>query len=158
MTGVTIRLVLVAVVASLATGCDSTGRSSGMTPEQDKEQILGLLDTYVKAVDTADTELLESLFWLEDPCFCEVENDQPMPFGKERFVEIGEWVRQHGKPGDNPQRFRDTQVHVLGPDVAYTVSLRNELNTNRTSRVTLIFLKKNAEGRIIHGHFSHVPE
>jgi ketosteroid isomerase-like protein len=129
-----------------------------VSPDEERRQILAVIDTYVRAIGDADVDLLESLFWTDDPQFCEVENDQPMPFGKERFFEIAHWVREHGRPGDNQQRFRDTEVYMLAPDVAYTVSLRDELNANRTSRVTLIFMRKNAEWRIVHGHFSYVPE
>jgi len=56
-------------------------------------------------------------------------------------------------------RFHDTQVHLLSPEVAYTVSLREEeIGGERSeSRVTLIFLKKEGEWKIIHGHFSRLP-
>ena len=81
-----------------------------MSPDMERKQILEVLDNYVKAVNDADADLLESLFWTEDPRFCEAENDQPLPFGKERFLEIADWIREHGKPGDNRQRFRETVV------------------------------------------------
>lgn len=102
-------------------------------------------------MNDADVDLLATLFWADDPRFCEVENDQPMPFGKERFLEIADRVREHGRPGDNQQRFHDTGVCVLAPDVAHTVCSRDELNTNKTSRVTLILLRKGHEWRIIQG-------
>jgi hypothetical protein len=56
-------------------------------------------------------------------------------------------------------RFYDTQVHLLSPEVAYSVSLRDQEEDGeiKTSRVTLVFLKKGNEWRIIHGHFSYVP-
>jgi len=129
-----------------------------MSEDQQKEEISEILEAYAKAVNNADVGLLESLFWTNDPRFSEVENDQPMPFGKERFLEIADWIRAHGKPGDNRQRFHHTEVHLLAPDVAYAVSLRDELNVGKTSRVTLVLLRKAGEWRILHGHFSYVPE
>ena len=55
------------------------------------------------------------------------------------------------------QRWYDTKVYLLTPDVAYTVSLRDERSTGATSRVTLIFQKKQGHWRVVHAHFSNVP-
>jgi hypothetical protein len=38
------------------------------------------------------------------------------------------------------------------------ISLRDEISTATTSRVTLVFRKKGNEWRITHGHFSNVPK
>ncbi len=128
-------------------------------PGADRAAILALVDSYVEAVNSADASRLESLFWVDDPRFSEVENDRAMPFGSDEFLAITEWVRQHGSPGLK-QRFFDTQVHLLTPEAAYSVSLRDEYVPGDTlrSRVTLVYLKRGAEWRIIHGHFSYVPE
>ncbi len=57
-------------------------------------------------------------------------------------------------------RFYDTKIHILSPEVAYSVSLRDQDEDGevKTSRVTLIFLKKENEWKIIHGHFSYTPK
>jgi len=102
---------------------------------------------------------MANLFWWEDPRFVEVENHIPEPFGRKRFLAIMEWIRKYQKPGWS-MKFYDTQVHFLSPDVAYSVSLREtrEDDTTTTSRVTLIFLRKEGRWKIIHGHFSFLPE
>ncbi len=100
---------------------------------------------------------LEALFWIDDPRFTEVEDNIPDPFGATTFRDIGRWIRENAKPGEK-QRFHDTRFHFLGPDVAYMIGLQDLLLTETTSRVTLVFLRNRGEWRIIHGHFSNVPE
>ena len=123
------------------------------------QEILEVIRAYERAFAAADADGMASLFWVEDPRFVEVENHIPEPFGRERFLWIMDWIRKNQPPGWK-MRFRDTQVHLLSPEVAYTVSLREEeIEGKRTeSRVTLIFLKKGGEWRIIHGHFSRLPD
>lgn len=128
-----------------------------MDTKAQQHKIQTIIDAYVRAVNGADADRLESLFWTADPRFSEVENDQPGPLDAKEFHAIADWIGQHGKPGKK-QRFYDTKVHILTPNVAYSVSMRDELNTGKTSRVTLIYLKKGDEWRIIHGHFSYVPD
>jgi uncharacterized protein (TIGR02246 family) len=129
-----------------------------MTEEEEKRKILELIDAYVQAFETADSDLMASLFWVDDLRFIEVENHIPEPFGRERFLWIMDWIREN-QPSGWKMRFYDTQVHLLSPEVAYSVSLRDQEEDGevKTSRVTLVFLKKGNEWRIIHGHFSYVP-
>ncbi len=117
-----------------------------------------VIRAYERAFEAADADSLASLFWVDDPRFVEVENHVLEPFGRERFLWIIDWIRENQPPGWK-MKFYDTQVHLLSPEVAYSVSLREEeIEGERTvSRVTLIFLKKGEEWRIIHGHFSRVP-
>ena len=128
-----------------------------MDTKVDEQKIQSIVDAYVRAVNGADADVLESLFWTADPRFSEVENDRAEPLGAKEFHAVADWIRQHAKPGDK-QRFYDTTVYVLAPDVAYSVSMRDELDVGKTSRVTLIYLKRGDEWRIIHGHFSYVPD
>ena len=121
-----------------------------------KRHILKIIDVYVQAVNEANANLLESLFWVDDPHFSEVEDHIPTPFGRDVFMDIGNWIRTHGTPGNN-QRFYNTTVYILTPEVAYSVSMQEQYRSNTTSRVTLVYLKKGDEWRIIHGHFSNVP-
>jgi len=102
---------------------------------------------------------MQSLFWIDDPSFIEVENHIPEPFGRERFLAIMDWIRKHQKPGWK-MRFYDTKVNILSPKVAYSVSMRDQKENGelRTSRVTFIFLRKGSEWKIIHGHFSYLPK
>jgi uncharacterized protein (TIGR02246 family) len=129
-----------------------------MTEEEEKRKILEIIETYVQAFEAADADLMASLFWVNDPRFIEVENHIPEPFGRERFLWIMDWIRENQPPGWK-MRFYETQVHLLSPEVAYSVSLREEeIEGERgKSRVTLIFLKRGEEWRIIHGHFSRTP-
>lgn len=55
-----------------------------MNEEDQKCKILGIINTYVRAFETADTDLMQSLFWIDDPNFIEVENHISKPFGRER--------------------------------------------------------------------------
>ena len=130
-----------------------------MNEEEEKSRILEIIDTYVRAFEEANADLMESLFWVDDPRFIEVENHIPEPFGRERFLWIMGWMRKHQKPGWK-MRFYDTKAHVLSPGVAYSVSLGEQVEDGevKTSRVTLVFLKKGDEWKIVHGHFSYLPE
>jgi len=127
--------------------------------EEEKRKILDVIDSYVRAFEMADEGLMQSLFWVDDSRFIEVENHIPEPFGRERFLAIIDWIRKYQKPGWK-MRFYDTKVNMLSPEVAYSVSLRDqkENEERRTSRVTFIFLKKGNEWKIIHGHFSYLPK
>lgn len=120
------------------------------------EQILG---DYVRAFENANADLMQSLFWYEDPRFIEVENHIPQPFSIDRFLFIMDWIRENQKPGWK-MRFYDTQIHLLSPDVAYSVSMReqDEDGSMSTSRVTLLYLMKDGQWKILHGHFSLLPE
>jgi uncharacterized protein (TIGR02246 family) len=140
----------------LGTGCGSEPASER---ESDLSAIRGLIDSYEEAVNAADATKLESLFWLDDSRFSEVENDRPMPFGSAEFLAIAEWIREHGEPGLK-QKFHESDVHLLSPSTAYSVSMRDEYVSADTlrSRVTFVYLKDEGEWRIIHAHFSYVPQ
>jgi len=130
-----------------------------MDDKAEKPRILEIIDTYARAFETADADLMESLFWIDDPRFIEVENHIPEPFCRDRFLWIMDWMRKHQEPGWK-MRFYDTEVNILSPAVAYTVSLRDQDEDGevKVSRVTLVFVKKEKEWKIIHGHFSWVPQ
>ncbi len=121
-----------------------------------------LIEKYVEAVNAADADQLSSLFWLDDERFSDIENHIPNPFGKKVFDDISDWIRKNAKPGDK-QRFFDTRVYQLSPEVVYSTSLREELDPvasvrGATSRITFIYLRKEGTWKIIHGHFSYVLE
>gem|GEM_PF-558445 len=124
----------------------------------EERKILALIDKYVRAFETADADLMQSLFWVDDERFIEVENHIPEPFGRERFLAIIDWIRKYQKPGWK-MKFYNSKVNMLSSEVAYSVSLRDQKENGKpkTSRVTLIFLKKGNEWKIIHGHFSYLP-
>ena len=159
MVGAGKRCMLVLVLCSFLTnGCQDDGEPEKVNDKVNEQDILNLIDLYVQAVNTADADLLESLFWKDDPRFTEVENHIPTPFGARTFSDISDWIRKNGTPGNN-QQFYETAVHILSPEVAYSVSMRNEYDKSVTSssRVSLVYLKKDSQWKIIHGHFSYVP-
>ena len=129
-----------------------------MSPADDTVEIGNIINTYEKAVNTGNADLLESLFWYDDTRFSEVENDRPQPFGREEFLLIGDWIRNHGKP-PRFQHFSNTRIFLLSVETAYSVSMRKEKGEqdSRLSRVTMIYLKYDSTWKIIHGHFSLVP-
>ncbi len=128
-----------------------------MDMEAERQRILQIIESYPQALANADAEAWEKLFWLDDPGFTEIENDKRWLLDRD-YIEMISGILRKKIPGAPNQKWYDTQVHFLSPDAAYSVSLRDELNTDQTSRVTLIYLKKADEWRIIHGHFSNVPE
>ena len=131
-----------------------------MKGDQDNKAILDVIDNYPRAFELGDPELWESLFWLDDPDFSVIENDKPHLMGREYIDFITGLIRQRGKQPAGPKWYK-TQVHALSDGLAYTTSLRDETFRNgitKTSRITLLFRKKEGEWRIIHSHFSIVPE
>jgi len=123
----------------------------------EEAKVQKVLDSYAVALERGDAELWESLFWLDDPNFTAIENDRPHVLDRKYIEWIAALLRQRGpRPGN--QRWYDTRVFLLTPEVACTVSLREELDVKKTSRVTLVFQKKGDQWRIVHGHFSCVPE
>lgn len=135
-------------------------KKMGEMMQNEESKILAVLDSYVNAFQDADPDALASLHWLEDERFSEIEDMIPNPFGKETYLKIADWVRKNAKPGTRQMKFHKPSVFMLSPDIAYTVAIQ-EITTPKgtgTSRVTLVFLKKDSEWRILHGHFSEVPK
>ena len=128
-----------------------------MDSASEQNRILTIIGSYTRALENGDAVLWESLYWLDDSNFSEVENDKPYVLDRGYIEQIGAAIRKRG-PGKPNQRWYDTKVHFLSPDVAYSVSLRDEINTATTSRVTLVYQKKGSEWRIIHAHFSDLPK
>ena len=116
-----------------------------------------VVEDYPRAIASGDVKLWESLFWLDDPNFSIIENDRPHLLGSEYIEFISGLLRKRGEQPSN-QRWYDTKIFILGADSAYSASLREELNVKKTSRVTFILQKRKGEWRIIHAHFSYVPE
>jgi hypothetical protein len=77
--------------------------------KEEERKILEIIDTYVRAFETADADLMESLFWIDDARFIEVENHVLKPFGRNRFLAILDWIRKYQKPGWK-MRFYDTKI------------------------------------------------
>ena len=126
----------------------------------DEQQIRKAIDNYVVAMERGDPQLWESLFWLDDPALSIVENDRPHLLGREYVDFLTGLIGKRG-PHPSGQKWYETRVHFLSTSIAYTTSLRDETFSGgivKTSRVTLVFKKKDDQWRIIHGHFSFVPE
>jgi hypothetical protein len=155
---VIVMALLVPLAAIAQTEEDMTEAAD--TANADEVAILGVLDSYVKAFHDADADLLESLVWLDDERFTEIEDMIPVPFGKKTFLAISEWTRANAKPGTREMTFHDPRVFFLADNVTYLIAIQ-EVKTPEgegRSRVSLIFLKKNEEWKIIHGHFSELPK
>lgn len=126
----------------------------------DEAAILELLDIYVKAFVEADADLAQSLVWLEDERFTEIEDMIAYPFGRETYLGIMDWIRKNAKPGTKEMKFHQPSVFFLADNVAYVIALQ-EIKSEEgqsVSRVTLIFLEKDGKWKIIHGHFSPIPK
>ena len=143
----------------LASACTAGAPPADSVPATaDETAIHGLLETYARAYATADADLMESLFWLDDERFVEIEDHIPVPFGRDTFLSIMGWIRENQEPG-GAMAFREPRVYLLGPSVATSVSLQDigEGEEKTTSRVLLVYLKKGGAWRIIQGHFSSMP-
>lgn len=145
------------LIASMKTYAQSNEENE-MAKEEAK--ILEVIKTYEQAFADADADGLADLHWLEDERFSEIEDMIPMPFGKKTYEKIADWIRKNAEPGTRQMKFHDPNVFFLAEDVAYLVAIQ-EIKTPKgetKSRVTLIFLKKDGQWKIIHGHFSEMPE
>jgi ketosteroid isomerase-like protein len=137
--------------------CKSVGKGGSNMNEEEKSHILEILDMYVHAFETNDTDLMKRLHWVDDPRFTGIEDYIPEPFGRKTFCELINWIETNQGQGET-MRFYNTNVYILTPDVAYAVTLQEisspEDEAAQTSRVTFIFLKKMDQWKIIHGHSS----
>jgi hypothetical protein len=156
------RAFLIAISAYLLLFLSSCGRSQekrgDLTPTADETQaILDVLKKLKEAANEADPAKAESVLWLEDARFSEIEDFIPEPFGAERVKQIHDWIREHGRPGKNV-RFTDTKVHFLSSDVAYATAIQElHFDAPGKSRVTFVFLKQKGDWGIIHAHYSTMP-
>lgn len=144
------------LLMALAGGCYHP-KETTMNVQAESQKIQQIIDQYA-AMGHGDPERFRALFWIDDPNLTNVENDRPYLLGPEYVEFLADLVRKEGGSGPVGQRFHDTKIYFLTPDVAYSVSLRDELNIAKTSRVSFVYQKKQGEWRIIHGHFSYVPE
>lgn len=129
--------------------------------EHDRQAIMSMFDTYVRAFVRRDADVMQRLFWLDDDRFTEIEDHIQRPFGRDTFLKIMDWMRDNPRADEKrAMAFHDPEVMALAPDVAYSVALQEIITPRGTSisRVTLIYLKRDNEWRIIHGHFSALPE
>jgi ketosteroid isomerase-like protein len=129
--------------------------------KEENRKILAIMDSYVHAFEMADVDLMQSLHWVDDPNFTEIEDIISEPFSRDGFLSIMDCIRRERKPR-RKMKFYDTKVSVLSPEIAYIISYQ-EIRSSKeekvnTSRVSLIFLKKANEWKIIHGHFSSMPK
>ena len=154
---ITWALLAISCGLMVLSGCKTRREVMQMIGAHEQAKILSIVDSYTEALDNGDSGIWESLYWLDDERFTEIENDKPYVLGRQYIEQISALLRQRGSAEPN-QRWYDTKVYFLSSDVAYSTSLRDEINTSTTSRVTLVYLKKGNEWRIIHGHFSNVPE
>jgi uncharacterized protein (TIGR02246 family) len=130
-----------------------------MSTEEDR-RILAVMSTYVRAFETADAKLMQSLHWVDDPNFTEIEDIVSEPFGRDKFLSITDWTKSGGR-SPRKMKFYNIKVNVLSPEIAYVIAYQEIRSLKEdeacTSRVSLVFLKKANEWKIIHGHFSSIP-
>ncbi len=126
---------------------------------QDEQAILKIFASYTQAFYDADADLMQSLFWTRDKRFTEIQTHIAEPIGRMIFLGMMGWIRQNGKPGQ-VTHFHDPQIFLLTGETAYSVARQEVITARGTSlnRVTMVYLKKDGEWRIIHAHFSNNPE
>jgi ketosteroid isomerase-like protein len=131
-----------------------------MIDDKTKKEIQQILDLYKKGIDNADADALEALHWADEPEFRLIEDFIQKPFGAETFREIGDWIRENADPGYLDVEFREMELFQLCEDVVYAVGIvRQSCDEGPTEvRMTLIFLRRKGQWRIIHGHWSDIPE
>ena len=123
-------------------------------------EIRGLLEAYKKGIDNADASALEALHWADEPEFRLIEDFIAKPFGAETFREIGDWIRENADPGYLAVEFRELELFQLCENVVYVVGIVQQSCDEGPAevRMTLIFLRREGQWRIIHGHWSDIPE
>lgn len=129
--------------------------------EQDKNAIQAIIETYATAGRNGEADKFQRLFWSEDPAFTIVENDRAELMGAKYIA----WLTGLIKDGKllPVQRFYNTQIFLVTPEIAYSISFRDESDPHDatkvlTSRVTFVYQKKQDEWRILHSHFSFMPK
>ena len=78
---------------------------------EDEGNIYDVLKEYVCAFETADADLMECLFWIDDSHFTEVEDFIAEPFGREPFLDIMDWIRTH--PAGGTMKFYKTGAPLI---------------------------------------------
>lgn len=121
----------------------------------DEEQILNIIQSY-ETLAGGDAGRFRSLFWSDDPNFTILENDRSGILGAEYIEHLCGIIKARG--ASHNQRIHNIRVFFPSDDFAYAIFLRDEMNIKATSRVTFVFQRKNDEWRILHSHFSYVPE
>jgi len=119
--------------------------------------VLEIIRKLEEAANEADPAKAETVLWLEDEKFSEIEDFIPEPMGADGVRRIHDWIRENGRPGEN-MKFRDIKAYSLSSDTAYATAIQ-ELNFDEpsTSRVTFVLLKKDDDWGIIHAHYSSMP-
>ena len=123
------------------------------------QEVLRVISHYETAVNQADSALWLSLWDLQDKDLTILENDKPHMLGR-RYVEQLADMLKTARPGRH-QTWYTNRVYLLGRDLAYTVSLRTEHNlpdAQKESRVTLLLRRRKEGWKIVHCHFSFVPQ
>ncbi len=124
-------------------------------------EIRGLLEAYKKGIDNADASALEALHWTDELEFRLIEDFIAKPFGAETFREIGDWIRENADPGYLSVEFHGLEFFQLADTVIYCTGIVRQSCEDEGPadvRMTLIFLKRHSQWRIIHGHWSEMPE
>jgi hypothetical protein len=124
----------------------------------DEKQILHVIDRLQEASNKVDPSIFEQHLLMDDPRFSEIEDFIPEPFGSETLRSILEWFGKNGKPGNNV-KFTKTRVYILSSMTAYTTSIQElDFDKPSRSRVTFIFMKDREQWKVIHAHYSAMPD
>lgn len=117
-----------------------------------EDRILSLVDEYVTAWWRGDISTLCQLYWVEDPRFTEVYVARPPAH------------RPHDSNDALPPEpsarvraaLRRVRVHFLSLEVAYCLvpCAALDMSEHGAYHITLLFLKKGNDWKIIHSHFS----
>ena len=85
--------------------------------DKDEKAIRQVLASYIRAFIDADAELMQSLFWVDDPAFIVIENHIEEPFGRQKLLSIMEWIRENKQPGGK-MRFFPFSTRLRTPSTA----------------------------------------
>ena len=129
-----------------------------MAGTDETQSIVEAVQVLEQASNEADPPKAESVLWLDDDRFSEIEDFVPEPFGADGVRGIHEWIRENGVPGDHV-RFTHKEVHLLSLDVAYGTCIQElTFDEPSTSRVTFVFLKQGDKWGVIRAHYSTTPQ
>ena len=123
------------------------------------DQVIKVIRNYEDAVNNPNPELWLSLWDLEYDDLTILENDKHQVLGRQYIKHIADWMKT--ATPEKRQTWHTNKVYIMNKDLAYTVSMRTEHTTpedQRESRITLLMRRTNGKWKIIHCHFSFVPD
>ncbi|MEW5826453.1 MAG: nuclear transport factor 2 family protein [Candidatus Bipolaricaulota bacterium] len=122
-------------------------------------EMLELIERYERAANSGDGAAFEEILALDDPQFSEFEDFIPEPIGAATVRDILTWRREHPE-FKYEVSYVQRRAFPLSDSLAYATALstwRGDAGAGK-GRVTWIAKRIDGRWRILHGHWSAMPE